>query len=252
MNTQVSTKIRQFRSQLVDQFLAFKPSVETLSIAGRDIRFFFATPQAVEWYRPLTPHLLAEFAWVAERLGGQSERIVDAGGYHGIYALVFGTFAGPDSTLAVVDPVPSNCAIIEANLALNGIDARIVEAAVAETDGPVSFTAGSCGRIEESGAVTCAGLRLPSIMSDATVAKIDIEGAEAAILPAQIDEMSGVHTWIVELHPDYGVEAAPILRLFSDRGFTLEYLDREAARVVPLDPEAPWSGRTAFMATRPR
>ncbi len=252
MPGRTSTKLRQIRSQLADRFLAFRPTIDTLSIAGHDIRFLFATPQAVEWYRPLAPHLLAEFEWIAGRVGGREERMIDAGAYHGLYALVLAAAAGPGSRLAIVDPVPSNCAVIEANLALNRVEARIVEVAVTETDGPVSFTASSCGRIHAGGAVTRDGLTLPSIMADATVAKIDIEGAEAAILPAQIDRMPHVHTWIVELHPDFGVEPAPILALFADRGFDLEYLDRDAARVVPLDRSRPWSGRTAFMATRPR
>lgn len=252
MQTPLSTKFRQMRSQLADRYLAFKPSIDTLRIAGHDIRFLFATPQAAEWYRPLAPHLLAEFDWVAARIGGRPERIVDAGAYHGLYSLVFGAAAGPGSAIAIVDPVPSNCAIIEANLALNRIEARIVEAAVSERDGPVSFTAESCGRIDRAGSVTCRGLTLPGIMADATIAKIDIEGAEANVLPAQIDSMPSVHTWIVELHPDFGVDAAAIVRLFADRKFDLHYLDRDAARVVALDPAAPWSGRTAFMAIRPR
>ncbi len=252
MPGRTSTKLGQFRSQLADRFLAFKPSIDTLSVAGHDIRFLFATPQAVEWYRPLAPHLLAEFEWLAARIDGRSERIIDAGAYHGLYALVLNAAAGPESRLAVVDPVPSNCAIIEANLALNRAEARIVEAAVAETDGPVSFTASSCGRIDAGGTVTCDGLTLPSIMAEATVAKIDIEGAEASVLPAQIDAMGAVHTWIVELHPDFGVDPEPILALFADRGFELEYLDRDVGRVVPLDRSRPWSERTAFMATRLR
>lgn len=247
---QVSTKIRQIRSQLVDRYLAFKPAIETFSVAGHGIRFLFATPQAVEWYRPLAPHLLAEFEWVAERIGGRGERIVDAGAYHGLYSLVFGAVAGAGSEIACVDPVPSNCAIIEANLALNGLRARIVEAAVTTRDGPVSFTDASCGRIQEDGTVSCSGLRLPSIMADATVVKIDIEGAEATVLPSQIDEMPDVHTWIVEVHPDFGVDVPAILELFVARGYALHYLDRDSARVLPLDPAKPWSGRTAFMATR--
>lgn len=251
MTAPVSTKLRQLKSQLVDQFLSFKPSIDTIQVAGRDIRFFFGTPQAEEWYRPLGAHLLAEFDWVVDRIGGRSERVIDAGAYHGLYSLVFGAAVGEDSRIVAVDPVPSNCAIIEANFALNRVQGKIVEAAVTDKDGPVSFTTASCGRIDKGGTVTYKGLRLPSIMADATVAKIDIEGAEATVLPGQIDEMPDVHTWIVELHPDFGVDAAPILDLFAKRGFALEVLDRNSAKVVPLDPTKPWSARTAFMATRP-
>lgn len=248
--TAVKQKMRQVRSQLIDQFLAFKPSIETFQIKHKDMRFFCATPQAAEWYKPLPKHLISEFEWVAERLDGQSDHIVDAGAYHGLYSIVLGTHAHPDSTLVAVDPVPSNCAIIEANFALNRISGSIIQAAVATEDAPVSFTANSCGRIEKNGTLSYKGMQLSSIMRSATVAKIDIEGAEAAVLPAQIDDMTDVHTWIVELHPDFGVDASAILKLFVDRDFKLEYLDRDQAKVMLLDPSKNWSGRTAFMATR--
>lgn len=252
MKTDLATRIVQFRSRLSDRILAFKPSIDTLSIAGHDVRFLFATPQALEWYQPITPHLLAEFSWIAVRIGGNTENIIDAGAYHGIYGLVMRMSASPESRLALVDPVPSNCAIVEANLALNKVDGEIFEAAVTASDGPVSFTSGSCGRIDESGQRICAGLRLPSIMADATVAKIDIEGAEASVLPQQIDEMSKVHTWIVELHPDWGVDTAAVIGLFVERGFTLHRLDRGAASVVPYSLDRPWEGRSTLFATRDR
>lgn len=251
MTTSVTTRLGQLRSRLNDRLFAFKPSVETLPIAGLDIRFLFATPQAVEWYEPIGAHLHAEFEWIANRIAGRTEAIIDAGAYHGLYALVMGKAAGTGSRVAVVDPVTSNCAIIEANLALNKLDGEIFEAAVTTQDGFVSFTEDSCGRIDASGRRRCAARRLPSIMADATVAKIDIEGAEAQVLPQQIDEMSGVHTWMVELHPDLGVDAGAIIGLFAERGFTLERLDRDAARVVPHTPGDRWDGRSTLMATRP-
>lgn len=252
MPNAVVTKLSQLRSRLTDRLLTFRPSIEGFTVAGQEIRFLVATPQAEEWYVPPGPHLLAEFEWIAARIGGRDERMIDAGAYHGLYALVMGRASGPGSALAVVDPVPSNCAIVEANLALNGVRGEVVEAAVTVADGPVSFTADSCGRIDGAGRVTCAGRRLPSILPGATVAKIDIEGVEGAVLPAQIDEMPDVHTWIVELHPDLGVEPGPIVDLFARRGFALHRLDRAAAAVVPFSAGEPWSGRSTLMATRDR
>lgn len=252
MSAQVALRLNQLRSRLSDRFLAFKPSIETFAVDGHEIRFFVGTPQAVEWYVPLTPHLRAEFEWIAQRLAGHREAMIDAGAYHGIYALVMGKAAGAGSRLAVVDPVPSNCAIIAANLALNGIEGRIVEAAVSTEDAPVSFSTGSCGRITEGGARSCAGTRLPTIMPEATVAKIDIEGAEAAVLPQQIDAMPRVHTWMVELHPDLGADTKAIIALFVERGYALHRLDRAAAAVVPFAPDDTWDGRSTLIAVRDR
>lgn len=250
MKIALAQRIEYLRSRISDRVLGFKPSIETLTIGGHDIRFFYATAQAVEWYQPLSPHLYAEFEWLMSRLNGQTERIIDAGAYHGLYTLVFASAAGPGSRLAAVDPVPSNCAIIEANLALNRIDADVVQAAVSDRDAPVRFTKGSCGRIDEGGAVRCDGRRLPSIMADATVVKLDIEGAEFTVLPEQIDQMPEVHTWIVEIHPGFGFEPGPVIDLFRQRSYALYSLNREAACVEPLGPD--WTERTALIAIRPR
>lgn len=252
MQTAVTTRLEQIRSRLADRFLAFKPALEPLPVDGLDLRFFYATPQAMEWYRPLAPHLRAEFEWLAARIGGHPERLVDAGAYHGIYALVMGKAAAPGSPLAVVDPVASNTAVIEANLALNGLSGEVVRAAVTAQDGPVSFTADSCGRIDTAGPVRIDGRRLSGILPGATVVKLDIEGAEGSVLPAEIDAMDSVHTWVVELHPDLGVDATRMIGLFVERGYTLECLDRKSARVVPFSPDTPWVGRSSLMATRPR
>jgi hypothetical protein len=51
--------------------------------------------------------------------------------------------------VVAIDPVPSNCALIEVNLALNGLHAVIEQCAVSAVDGPVAFSSGSCGRILE-------------------------------------------------------------------------------------------------------
>lgn len=252
MQTSLATRFRQLGTRLADRYLAFQPSLERLDIAGLDLRFFFATPQALEWYSPLGAHLEAEFAWIAARMGGQSERIVDAGAFHGLYALVMAKAAAADSALAVVDPVPSNAAVIEVNLALNALKGDVLQAAIAPEDGPVRFSSDSCGRLETDGPLTIEGRRLSTVLPGATVVKLDIEGAEGEVLGNEIDAMPGVHTWIVELHPDLGVDAQAVIGLFVERGFTLHRLDRRAAAVVPLEPDRPWEGRSTLMATRDR
>ncbi|MDH3691095.1 MAG: FkbM family methyltransferase [Gammaproteobacteria bacterium] len=251
MSSLISRKLANVRARLVDRVLEFKPFIKTLSIGSCDLRFFYATSQAVDWYDPLGPHLHAEFEWLQQRIAGRVETIIDAGAYHGLYAMVMARAAAPGSRVVAVDPVASNAAIMEANFAINGLDIEIVQAAVSDADAPISFTRESCGRIVQSGGLAVAGRKLTSILPEATVAKIDIEGAEFSVLPQQIDAMPTVHTWIVEIHPDFGFDPAIVLDLFRARSFELLVLNRQAARVQPLASDAPWTERTSLIALGP-
>jgi len=158
--------------------------------------------------------------------------------------------ADPTSEVVAVDPVPSNCALIEVNLALNGLHARIEECAVSGEDGEVSFALGSCGRIVARGGAVRAARRLESILPDATVVKLDIEGTEFALFPGQIDRLPAAHTWIVEIHPGADHDAEVILDGFTKRGFDLLWVDRARRRVESYPASTPWPSRTSLIAVR--
>jgi hypothetical protein len=69
-------------------------------------------------------------------------------------------------------------------------------------------------------------------MPDATIIKLDIEGAEFSVLPAQIDEMKSVHTWIVEVHTRNN-DPPRLMKLFYNRGYQLYWVNRNTATVEP-------------------
>ena len=250
MSNLVTRKIANVKARVVDRMLDFKPYIKTHSIGNTELDFFYTTAQAVDWYDPLVPHLHAEFEWVQQRLAGKQEIILDAGAYHGLYTMIMARAAAPGSRVVAVDPVASNVAIMKANFALNDIAVDIIEAAVSDSDGPLSFTNESCGRITGSGGVSVAGRTMPSILPDATIAKVDIEGAEFSVMPQQIDQMSSVHTWILEIHPDFGFDPRIVLDLFVERGFQMLVLNRQSGKVEPLAPEQPWTTRTSLFALR--
>jgi len=252
MDSVLTRKLANLRSRAADRLLDFKPYIAPLAIGDQCLRFFYATAQAVDWYEPLDAHLHAEFEWLQGHLAGHRETILDAGAYHGLYAMVLARAAAPGSRVMAVDPVASNVAIMEANFAINALDIEIVQAAVTDRDAPVSFTRESCGRISDGGAVSVDGRRLPTLLPDATVAKIDIEGAEYAVLPDQIDAMAQVHTWIVEIHPGFGFDGESVVELFRRRGFSLHVLDRARAAIVPWPANGVWTERTSLIALRAR
>lgn len=244
-------RVRRLRDRLSDRWLAFKPKIVTLPIGEPPLRVFIGTPQAQDWYDPIQPHNLAEFAWVLAHLAGRPEKIIDAGAYHGLYTLVFARAAAPGSEVVAIDPVPSNVALIEVNLALNGLAARIEPVAVSARDGHVRFAGGSCGQIVTSGGSEYRAMRLASILPDATVVKLDIEGAEFAVLPAALAELANVHTWLVEIHPDSDHEPEEIVELFRAKGYRLSWLNRATARVEPWPEDSPWTERSTLIALRP-
>jgi FkbM family methyltransferase len=246
----VQSKIDKVRSRLSDRFFEFKPYIKPLEIEGCPIRFFYGTAQAADWYDPLQPHTRLEFEWLVDHLAGRHERIIDAGAYHGLYTLVLAKAAAPNSEVVAIDPIPSNCALIEVNLALNQLHARIEECAISDRDGEVSFASGSCGRIVPQGGTVRPARRLETLLPDATVVKLDVEGAEFAIFPAQIDLLPKAHTWIVEIHPGARRDPQMILDAFTSRGFELRWLDRANRRVETYPKDAPWHSRTSLIALR--
>jgi FkbM family methyltransferase len=250
MNSFVERKVEKWRGFVADRFLEFKPCIKALPIAGCPLRFFYGTPQAADWYDPLQAHTRIELEWLARRVAGRREKIVDAGAYHGLYTLVLAKAADPASEVVAVDPVTSNCALVEVNLALNGLQARIEECAISAADGEVSFASGSCGRIIPKGGTVRPARRLESLLPDATVVKLDIEGAEFALFPGQIDVLPRAHTWIVEIHPGKGRDPRMILDAFAARGFELWWVDRAGQRVAPYPAGAPWPSRTSLIALR--
>jgi FkbM family methyltransferase len=247
----VRSKIDKLRNRLSDRFFEFKPYIGSLAIEGCPLRFFYGTPQAAAWYDPLQAHTRIELEWLAHRVAGRREKIVDAGAYHGLYTLVMAKAADPASEVVAVDPVPSNCALIEVNLALNGLHARIEESAISDEDGEVSFASGSCGRIVPRGGTVRPARRLEAILPDATVVKLDIEGAEFALFPGQIERLPAAHTWVVEIHPGAGHAPNVILDGFTTRGFDLWWVDRAARRIETYPANAPWQSRTSLLALRP-
>ncbi|MGH6945569.1 MAG: FkbM family methyltransferase [Geminicoccaceae bacterium] len=226
------------------------PYIKPLPIEGCPIRFFYGTPQAKDWYDPLKLHTKLEFEWIARHIAGRKQKIIDAGAYHGLYTLVLAKSSDRASRVVAVDAVPSNCALIEVNLALNGLRAEVEECAINDTDGHVNFSHASCGRIISRGGTVRPARRLSSIMHDATIVKLDIEGAEFLVLPSEIDELSAAHTWIVEIHSIRDRDPQTILDAFRNRGFDLWWVNRDDGRVEPYPAGTPWTSRTSLIAVR--
>lgn len=245
----LQTQCEKFRASVSQRVLDFQPYIRALEIEGCPIRFFYATAQATSWYDPLSDKNRRELEWLIANIAFEGQKIVDAGAYHGLYATIFAKVAGEEGDVIAVDPVASNCAVIEANLAINGLRGRVERCVVSNLDGEVGFSKASCGHIVSRGGVACLSRRLCSILPDATIIKLDIEGAEFEVVPTQIDELQDTRTWIVEIHPGRGRDPATVLDAFRARPFDLWWNHPSSGEIEPYAGE-PWTARTTLIAIR--
>ncbi len=245
----LQTRLQKLWARASDRILEFQPYIRTLEIDMCPIRFFYATAQAASWYDPLKERNRRELQWLIANVAPEGQRIIDAGAYHGLYATVFAKAAGEQGDVVAVDPVPSNQAVIEVNLAINGLCGRVEGCVVSNTDGEVGFSADSCGRIVDRGGIRRPSRRLRSILPDATIVKLDIEGAEFEVVPAQIDELPAARVWIVEIHPARGRNPVTVLDTFRTRPFDLWWGHPVSGQVEPYAGE-PWTARTTLIAIR--
>ena len=245
------TRLEKLRARLSDRLLDFQPYIRTLDITGCPIRFFYATAQAADWYDPLKEKNRRELEWLVRHIEPEGQKILDAGAYHGFYTTVFAKAAGARGEVVAVDPVPANAAVIEVNLALNGLRGRIENCAIAMADGEVGFSPDSCGRIVARGGIRRPARRLRSILPDAAIVKLDIEGAEYQVVPAQIDDLPAARVWIVEIHPGRGRNPATVLDAFRTRPFDLWWGHPASGRIEAYAGE-PWTARTTLIAIRRR
>lgn len=248
MKFRIITKIKSLLRRNTYSREEFEPYIKNLPVEGCPCRFFYGTPQAKEWYDPLKPYAKAEYDWVVENIDLKNQKIIDGGAHHGQYSVVFVVGSGLTSEVISVDPMSSNCALIEINMVLNGAIAKIEQCAISDSDGFVLFSMESNGKIVSNGGQLSPSKRLPTIMKDATIVKLDVEGAEFIILPDQIDEMSSVHTWIVEIHPSSNRDPNVLIDLFRSRNFELLWVNREKGFIEPYPDSASWKSHTTVFA----
>jgi FkbM family methyltransferase len=245
----LQNQCEKLRATLSHRVLDFQPYIRALEIEGCPIRFFYATAQAASWYDPLSDKNRRELEWLIANLGLEGQSIIDAGAFHGLYTIVFAKAAGALGEVVAVDPVSSNVAVIEVNLAINGLRGRVESCAISNAEGEVGFSAASCGHIVGRGGIHRPSRRLRSIMPDATVVKLDIEGAEFEVVPAQIEELPAARIWIVEIHPARGRDPLVILDTFRTRPFDLWWGHPVKGQMERYAGE-PWITRSTLVAIR--
>jgi FkbM family methyltransferase len=219
----------------------FEPYIKPHGIG--DLQFLYATEQAREWYDPLKPYTRLEYEWVINNVDICRSKVLDVGCHHGNYSVVFNKAID----MICIDAHGPNCEITQKNLILNEIHrAQVFNAAVSDHQGTVLFEGGANGHISSQGVeVKCYPLEY--LMLDVTVVKMDIEGGEFVSLPASVDCMPFVHTWIIEIHPNAG-DPDSLAQLFLEYDYELLKVYRENLTVQPYSIGEPWPTHATLIA----
>jgi FkbM family methyltransferase len=136
----------------------------------------------------------------------------------------------PEATVIGVEMDPANFALARENTARYGDRVRLLRAAVWTEDGVISYGGDRSDGFQVSGAArdgadrnhTAPAVRVDTLLdrhgiSTADYVKMDVEGAEAAILAAAPAWLDRVRSLKVEVHPPATVES--VSALLRERGF---------------------------------
>jgi FkbM family methyltransferase len=155
----------------------------------------------------------------------EPEVIIDAGANIGLTSLFFYAKYKPKLVVSV-EPEHSNVQLLHANLIENGVPHEIVEAAVTPHDGVVLFSESvdsNLGSIASAGR-PCSAISMYSLLertpaSRADLLKVDIEGAEQALLSTNNGWLERIGALIIEFHPN-SVDYPGLVALLQSVGFT--------------------------------
>jgi FkbM family methyltransferase len=160
----------------------------------------------------------------------------DIGANVGFYTLAFAQLVGPTGQVLAFEPLAANAAFLLRHLELNALtNVKVIQAALSDTADLLGFTA-----TQNSSMGSLAGRDLPYLVPTLTPAavlvalpgsipqllKVDIEGAEGAVLQA-FRPILEQHSPDILLALHGPVQEEQCLRLLQDLGYSLFYLNGE-------------------------
>lgn len=162
-------------------------------------------------------------------------RIIDAGAHIGLSTLYFKKLF-PTSMITAVEPLPQNVALLEQNTWQNRLsDVKIVPAALWPVRGEVELhfdqtsyhwlsTASTLPKAwngqQDTTSVKVPTVPLSSLLTQPTdFLKLDIEGAEQAVLEEARQQLNLVKEMIIEFHPVSHQSLAKLVQLLKDKNF---------------------------------
>lgn len=125
-----------------------------------------------------------------ERHVRPGDTVLDVGAHVGYYTVLSAVLAGPSGAVWSFEPNPTNAGFLRRHVEINGLaQVRVEQAAVSDAEGTARFdfgTGSGTGHLSSEGAIEVRTLRLDDVCAAHGIVpraiKIDVEGAEAAVL----------------------------------------------------------------------
>lgn len=163
--------------------------------------------------------------------------IIDAGAHIGMATLYFKKLY-PGAHITAIEPLPQNFALLEKNIWENQLtEVRTHNVALAPREGAsdiyfdatpnnwyisAGFTKGGWTHEQESDVIQVPTLPLADFLTEPIdFLKMDIEGAEEAVLTAAQDHLKMIRHAMIEFHPGAQQKLTRVVELFTERGFTV-------------------------------
>jgi FkbM family methyltransferase len=194
-----------------------------------------------------------EYAAAARLVAAAPDRpvVIDAGANIGLFAMVM-LAARPDARVHSLEPGAATFALLEANTRANPAFAwHAHRLAVWRTAGPVAFGAMDAstssridelapgGRVEMVEAVTLGGFAAQHAPGPIFLMKLDVEGAEEAVLASSEAVLDRVQHLLLEIHPPRADEARVMAILSAHFPHVARLPGRRSAKPLVLASRVP-------------
>ena len=211
MPSSIAGRLRAWRiRRLID---SYSPRVVEHEYGNNRFKVYLADPLAQGWYDNDWTEL-PEITLLRTSKLQPGARVFDIGAHQGVVALMLASEVGTSGQVVAVEPSPHNCAAALKNQDLNGaVQMEVIQAAVSEKTGTLSFGRGLNGQIDDgTGArgqfdvdsTTIDALAIRFGMPDLVF--IDVEGAEHLALEGAYRVLQTDADFFVEVHVGYGLE----------------------------------------------
>ncbi len=161
----------------------------------------------------------------------EGDTFVDCGAHEGLFSVVAAARVGRCGSVIAFEPVPMLAERLEENVRINGFEnVRIVGSALSDAEGRRKFVvapsaAGTSSFVLDGGEeiiVDTTTLDVALERGEARLVKIDVEGAEVAVLRGARKLLSSDAAWIVEIEPAHlarhGATADELIQLLTASG----------------------------------
>jgi FkbM family methyltransferase len=166
------------------------------------------------------------YAWRAVLTPG--DLFVDVGANVGTYT-IWASELGAE--VIALEPAEDTFALLQENVALNGYNVRMLQAAAGGSCGAAGFTRGqdAGNMLDPDGPVQTSMVTIDSVIGDRTVAgmKIDVEGFEIEVLRGCVSALAQHRIGLIQLEWNemsqiaLGTDRQPVADLLAEHGYRL-------------------------------